>query len=69
MWKNLYLKKIRKYIECLVLNSLKLKTGLFAKCSVKPDFCLVFMNLLRLKSTKNLSNAAVNNCVWICLEC
>jgi hypothetical protein len=40
------------YKKCLVLNSLELKIGLFAKYLVKQDFCLVFMNLFRLRRTK-----------------
>ena len=51
------------YRECLVLNSLELKIGLFAKYLVKQDFCLVFMNPFRLRRTKSLRNAGVNQCV------
>ncbi|MEG0198058.1 MAG: hypothetical protein RR676_12820 [Acinetobacter sp.] len=39
------------YRECLVLNSLKLKTGLFAKYLVKQDYYLVSMN--RVQAEKN----------------
>ena len=40
------------YKECLVLNSLELQIGLFAKHSVKPDFCLVSMNPVQAEKNK-----------------